>query len=421
MLVSGVPGSLVGELNGRRPQEFAVLQNSHNRRSAVRLLKTGRPALVAVVLLAGCSSSAAQHDSARVEPGGQVQLEQIGRFDQPIQATSPPGDNRLFVVERGGAVRVSSDETWADEPFLDISGRVSTEQERGLFSIAFPPDYADSGLAYVSFTDPVGDNRIEEYRVDPANRNRLDPGSQRLILHIRQNSAIHNGGLIGFDPDGMLLIAVGDGGPDAPAQDMATLLGKFLRIDPAKPTGDLPYAVPSDNPFVSTEGVRPEIWAYGLRNPWRWALDPETGDLFVADVGENDSEEINFVPRSRQPGANFGWPKFEGRVGFFPDQTIDTGNLIEPIFTYKHTGSICAVIGGGIYRGSVAALKGLYLYGDFCEGTIKALQVSGKAAKEIPINRLNVPQLVSFGEDSTGEMYVVSLAGEVFRLTEARP
>jgi glucose/arabinose dehydrogenase len=215
----------------------------------------------------------------------------------------------------------------------------------------------------------------------------------------------------------MLLIAVGDGGPNAPAQDMATLLGKFLRIDPAKPTDDLPYSVPADNPFVSTEGVRPEIWAFGLRNPWRWSLDPATQDLFVADVGENHSEEINFVPRSVQPGANFGWPRFEGRVGFFPDQAIDTGNLVEPILTYKHSGSSCAVIGGGVYRGSVAAIRQLYLYGDFCDGTIKALRVSGGGAEQVPIGRLRVPQLVSFGEDSDGEMYAVSLEGQVFRLT----
>ncbi|MEX0791475.1 MAG: PQQ-dependent sugar dehydrogenase [Actinomycetota bacterium] len=390
-------------------------------RTSVEPLRIGWPALFIVVLLAGCAPQMARLDDSREQPPIQFRLEQIGRFDQPVQVTSPPGDRRLFVVERRGIIKVSSGGSWLDEPFLDISGRVSTEQERGLFSIAFPPDYAGSERAYLSYTDPDGDNRIEEYRVDPDNRNRLDPGSQRLILHIRQNSPIHNGGLIGFDSTGMLLIAVGDGGPDAPAQDMTTLLGKFLRVDPARPTDDLPYAVPADNPFVSTEGVRPEIWAFGLRNPWRWALDPSTQDLYVADVGENDSEEINFVPRSDQPGANYGWPRFEGRVGFLPDQTIDTDNLVEPILTYKHSGSICAVIGGGVYRGSATPIRDLYLYGDFCDGTIKALRVSGGAAEQVRINGLSVPQLVSFGEDSDGEMYAVSLAGEVFRLTGAEP
>ncbi|CAN5827884.1 PQQ-dependent sugar dehydrogenase [soil metagenome] len=418
MLAPGVPGSLVGGFLFVVPGSFTVPQQPHHRRS-VKLLRISWPALVMVALLAGCARPVAQLDNSRVHPGGQIRLEQIGRFDQPIQVTSPPGDHRLFIVERGGAVKVSSGGTWLDQPFLDISGRVSTEQERGLFSIAFPPDYAESGRAYLSYSDPAGDNRIEEYRVDPADPNRLDPGSQRLILHIRQNSPIHNGGLIGFDSTGMLLIAVGDGGPDAPAQDMATLLGKFLRIDPAKPTDDLPYSVPADNPFVSAEGVRPEIWAFGLRNPWRWALDPATQDLYVADVGENDSEEINFVPSAEQPGANFGWPRFEGRVGFFLDQTIDTDNLVEPILTYKHSDSNCAVIGGGVYRGSVTLIRDLYLYGDFCDGTIKALRVSGGAAEQVQISRLSVPQLVSFGEDSDGEMYAVSLAGEVFRLTGA--
>lgn len=396
-----------------------MLQNPHHQKSVTRALKTGWPMLILLILLTGCTSQASQPDDSRLQPGGQIRLEPIGSFDQPIQVISPPGDPRLFVVERHGTVKVSSDGTWLPEPFLDISERVSTEQERGLFSMAFPPNYAASGRAYLSYTDPVGDNRVEEYRVDPANPNRLDPGSQRLILHVRQNSPIHNGGLIGFDSAGMLLIAVGDGGPDAPAQDMGTLLGKFLRIDPANPAAGLPYSVPADNPFVSTEGVRPEIWAYGLRNPWRWALDPETEDLFIADVGENDSEEINVVSRSQQPGANFGWPKFEGRVGFFPDQAIDTDKLVEPVFTYQHAGSSCAVIGGGIYRGSISALKRLYLYGDFCDGVIKALRISDGAAEEVPIDRIRVPQLVSFGEDSSGEMYAVSLVGEVFRLTGA--
>jgi glucose/arabinose dehydrogenase len=393
------------------------LPQKSRRFSFVKRFATGGSTLLLVVVLVGCTSSATRLGSSRPQAGSQLQLEHIGRFDQPIQITSPPGDPRLFVVERGGTVKVSSGGTWLDEPFLDISALVSTEQERGLFSIAFAPDYAESGRAYLSYTDRAGDNRIEEYRAASTDPNRLEAASQRLVLHVRQNSPIHNGGLIGFDPDGMLLIAVGDGGPDAPAQDMGTLLGKFLRIDPATPSGDHPYSVPADNPFVSSEGVRPEIWAFGLRNPWRWSLDPATHDLFVADVGENDSEEINFVPRSAQPGANFGWPRFEGRVGFFPDQIIDTQNLVEPILTYKNSGSTCAVIGGGVYRGSVAELRQLYLYGDFCDGTIKALRVSGGAAEQVPIGPVKVPQLVSFGEDSDGEMYAVSLEGEVFRLT----
>ena len=378
--------------------------------------------LVALILLTGCSRSPSSSPSTdpRLRVGDprldSVLLEHIGEFDEPIQVTSPPGDRRLFVVERKGTIRIWEGGKLLSDPFLTITSQVSVDQENGLLSIAFPPDYSVSGLTYVSYTDLMGNNRFVEYKVSSSNPNRLDTNSQRTILLVHQNSPVHNGGLMEFDNSGMLLIAVGDGGPDTPAQDLTNLLGKFLRIDPTKPANGLPYSVPEDNPFVSTAGVRPEIWGYGLRNPWRWSLDPETEDLFVGDVGESNSEEVNFVPKEMQAGANYGWPRYEGTMDFFVDREVGEEQVITPIFTYRHTGTQCAVIGGRVYRGSVASLHGVYLFGDFCEGTIRGMRVTDGAAEMVALPDLGVPNLVSFGEDSDGEMYVVSLAGGVFRL-----
>lgn len=306
-------------------------------------------------------------------------------------------------------------------PFLDISGQVSSGGERGLFSIAFAPDYAQSGLAYVSFTDTNGDSRIVEYKVDPANQNRLDPGSRREILFEEQPFANHNGGLVAFDSTGMLIIGFGDGGgrgdPGNRAQNLGVLLGKFLRIDPRRPSGGRPYGIPPDNPFVSRQGARPEIWAYGLRNPWRWWFDPTTNDLYVGDVGQNRTEEINYVPPSSQPGANYGWPRYEGNGVFRPDTRIDESRLVRPILTYPLGGDTCAVTSGGVYRGEVESLRGFYLYGDFCEGIIKGFRVrNGAATDERTFRDLRVPSLSSFGEDSAGQMYAISLRGDVFRI-----
>jgi hypothetical protein len=327
------------------------------------------------------------------------------------------------VVERTGRILIHADGRTNPTPYLDISEQVSSGGERGLFSIAFAPDYSRSGLAYVSYTDTGGDSRIEEYRVDPSNANRLDPRSKRQLLFVEQPYANHNGGLIGFDPGGMLLIGFGDGGsrgdPGNRAQNLGVLLGKFLRIDPRTPSEGRPYGIPSDNPFLSREGARPEIWAYGLRNPWRWSFDPSTKDLYVGDVGQDRIEEVNYVPPAAQPGANYGWPRYEGNDGYKAVE-IDDSSLVRPILTYPLSGGTCSVVSGGIYRGEVESLRGYYLYGDFCEGVVKGFRVRGGAAADRrTFGDLRVPSLSSFGEDSDGQMYAISLQGDVYRIVAA--
>jgi glucose/arabinose dehydrogenase len=351
---------------------------------------------------------------------GPPALVKIGDFDQPTYVAAPPGDRRLFVVDRGGTVVIIADGTARSTPYLDISNQVSTGAEQGLFSIAFAPDYSQSGLAYVSFTDNSGDSRIVEYKVDASNPDRLDPSSRRQILFVDQPYSNHNGGLIAFDPSGMLLIGFGDGGsrgdPGNRAQNLGVLLGKFLRIDPRKPSGDRPYGIPADNPFVSTPGARPEVWAYGLRNPWRWSFDPATRDLYVADVGQDRFEEINYVPPGAQAGANYGWPRYEG-TELYKQQRIDQSRLVTPVLTYPLSGNRCSVVGAGVYRGEVESLRGTYLYGDYCEGVLKGFRVQNGRAVNSPTLGMEASSLSSFGEDSEGQMYVTSLRGPVYRIS----
>ena len=346
---------------------------------------------------------------------GPPRLQEIGRFTQPLYVTSPPGDPRLFVVEKVGRVRVVAGGTVRPTPYLDISADVSRGSEQGLLSIAFPPDYASSGKVYVDYTDRDGDTRVVEYTVDPANPDRVTPGSRRQLLQVDQPFSNHNGGLLVFDPSGMLIVGLGDGGsggdPGNRGQDLGTHLGKLLRIDP-RPTGGRPYAVPADNPFVGRAGARPEIWAYGLRNPWRFSFSVD-GRLWLADVGQGQVEEINVVAPGAQAGANYGWRAYEGNRRF-SQQRIDESRLVRPVLTYGHEGGRCSVTGGGVYRGRVAALRGAYLYGDYCSGEIWALRAPGSTAEKLALDGRT---LASFGEDAAGEMYVVDLGGTVSRIT----
>lgn len=329
---------------------------------------------------------------------GEPVLEKVGDFDQPLYLTAPRDDPRLFVVEKTGRVKVLP----ANEVFLDLSKEVSTGSEQGLFSIAFAPDYAASGLAYVDYTDLKGDTRVVEFKVDVGNANRLERASRREILFVKQPFANHNGGLVLFDPSGMLIVGLGDGGsgndPGNRAQNTKELLGKLLRIDLRRPGS-----------------VQPEVLAYGLRNPWRFSYDAE-GALWVADVGQNAQEEVNRVPPPLLPGANFGWRKYEGNKALTDDK-IDESKLIRPVFTYP-TSSGCAVTGGYVYRGRVASLRGRYLFADFCRGVVESLAIDGTDHKVHP--QLKTENLASFGEDSKGDLYITSLNGGVFRITAAR-
>ena len=370
---------------------------------------------------AGCdgNGNATEPPDDDGNPPAAVGLELVvDGLDFPVWLTSPPGDSRLFVVEKDGRVVVVEADALLPEPFLDLRGQVSTGNEQGLLSMAFHPDYAANGRFFVNYTDPAGDTRIVEFRVsdDP---DRADPGSARTVLTIDQPFSNHNGGLAIFGPDGMLWIGTGDGGsggdPRGNGQNLGALLGKLLRIDV---DGAQPYAVPGDNPFLGTAGARPEVWAYGLRNPWRFSFDRETGDLYIGDVGQNRIEEVNAV-RGAGEGRNYGWNVMEGSRCFEPSEGCDEDGLTLPVIDYDHDEG-CSVTGGTVYRGSeVPDLVGVYLYSDYCGGFVRSFRFDGsRAVDERRWPQLEPPdnEVVSFGEDADGEVYVLTAGGAVHRI-----
>jgi hypothetical protein len=295
---------------------------------------------------------------------------------------------------------------------------VGSGGERGLLSVAFDPDYASTGFFYVNYTDRSGDTRVERYRVS-ADADVADAASAKLILTVDQPYSNHNGGLVAFGPDGMLYIGMGDGGnggdPQNHGQNRGTLLGALLRIDVR--TGD-PYAIPSDNPFRQDGTAQPEIWAYGLRNPWRFSFDPPSGLLFVADVGQNQWEEINAVATTAA-GVNYGWRIMEGAHCFNAGSCTRSG-LTLPVHEYSH-GDGCSVTGGEVYRGTRSAgLQGHYFYADYCDGWIRSFRMEGSSAvdhREWALGDLG--DISSFGHDAAGELYVLSHNGRVYRLEPA--
>jgi glucose/arabinose dehydrogenase len=339
----------------------------------------------------------------------------------PVQVVDPgDGSGRLFVVEKTGTIRIIRDGAGAVDPFLDISDRVSDGSEQGLLGLVFHPKYAENGRFFIDYTDRGGDTRIVRYRVDPTSPDRADDGSAETILSVDQPYPNHNGGQLLFGPDGYLYIGLGDGGgggdPNGNAQNLGTLLGAILRIDVDRQENGLPYAIPPDNPFVGQAGARPEIWAYGLRNPWRFSFDRATGDLWIGDVGQGDYEEVDLEPAGNPGGVNYGWPILEGSTCYATD-TCDRQGLTLPIVSYSHDFG-CSVVGGYVYRGDdLPALRGVYLYADYCTGLLWGLgrDATGAWIHSDPIpTDLNVS---SFGDDATGELYVVELGGRVFRMT----
>ncbi len=350
-------------------------------------------------------------------------LMQIGTFDQPVLVTAPPGDtHRLFVVEQAGVIRELVDGKLLPSPFLDLSPSVQDDDENGLLSMVFAPDYATSRRFYVYYNDLDGNVHLVEYRTSVGDPDSVDLSSARQILFIEKPYANHNAGMMEFGPDGDLYVAVGDGDagvknkPGAFAQTLNDLLGNILRIDPEH--GD-PYAIPSGNPFAGVPGDRPEIWDYGLRNPWRFWIDQQTGDLYIGDVQLGGPEEVDYV-QGNVGGKNFGWPCFQGTVPF--DKTATCANPVPPIVQYPHDGSTCAVIGGvTVHDPALPALAGYYLYGDLCTGQIRAFHaVDGKAVNLHPLH-LAVPGLDSFGVDAASHVYVMSTNGGVYRLGAASP
>jgi glucose/arabinose dehydrogenase len=355
-------------------------------------------------------------------PSQQLELalaKQNADVDDPVYAVAPAGDNRLFVVERGGRIQVVINDMVQSSPFLDISNRISTDGERGLLSMAFDPQFATNGFFYIFFTEPNGSIAVERMRTSATTANRADTETALRIItipHPVNNN--HNGGQVLFGPDGMLYFGTGDGGgagdPNNNAQNLNSLLGKMLRLDVRNANEGKPYDIPAGNPFADGIGGRAEIWAYGLRNPWRFAFDAPTAQLYIADVGQNRREEINAVP-DNAPGINYGWVIMEGNV-CYSNASCDKSGLRLPVFDYDHGDNDengCSIIGGMVYRGSaLAGLEGSYLYSDFCNGFLKSLVVTnGAAGTPTEWQIADVGRVTSFGTDGFGEPLLITSSG----------
>ena len=339
-----------------------------------------------------------------------IRLVPVAELEQPVAMAVRAGDRALYVAEKVGRVVALST---GSEPrvVLDLTNRVSLGSEQGLLGLAFSPD---GHYLYVDFTDTEGDTHVAEFAFDDDG---ADPASERLVLFVEQPFSNHNGGALAFGPDGYLYVALGDGGsagdPMANAQSLSTLLGQLLRISP-RPSGGEPYAIPPDNPFVGRSGARPEIWAYGLRNPWRFSFDAATGVLWIGDVGQNAWEEFDLEPAGSDGGSNFGWDRLEGT---HPFEGGSAPGSAPPVFEYANGDGSCAVTGGYVYRGVlIPALAGAYVFADYCRGRLEAFVPRNGRASEARTLGPRVDALASFGEDARGELYVLSLAGTVSRI-----
>jgi len=343
-------------------------------------------------------------------------VEIAGGLTRPIFLThAGDGSGRLFVVSQDGQILTWQDGQVLEQPFLDVSELVSRDaSERGLLGLAFHPDYGQNGQFFINYTDIQGDTMIARYRVSSDNPNAAAQDSVSPILRIDQPYANHNGGDIAFGPDGYLYIGMGDGGsagdPQGNGQDPEALLGKMLRID----VNDDPYAIPADNPYTSNPTFAEEVWALGLRNPWRFSFDRETGDLYMGDVGQNQVEEVNFQPADSNGGENYGWNILEGTQPYSGESVPD--GLVDPFFEYSHNDG-CSVTGGYVYRGeSLPDLAGVYLFGDYCSGTIWASYRDTAGDWQTSLFMETEHQISSFGEDEAGELYLVDHGGSVLRL-----
>jgi glucose/arabinose dehydrogenase len=365
-----------------------------------------RACISAILLTAiACNDST----SPRTDDGAlELRLDLVAEgFTAPVLLTAPANDTRLFVVERAGRVRVVKGGALLPTPFLDITGRVGTVFERGLLGMAFDPQYGSNGTFYVYYIDRSDNVVVERFTSSPG-ADVAGPSGGVVISFHHGGENLH-GGTLTFGPDGMLYFASGDGGccDDVPnnSQNMGILLGKMVRID----VRTQPYTVPSSNPFVGRAGVRPEIWASGLRNPWRFTFDTPAGDLYIADVGERELEEINVV-KATDAGLNFGWRLMEGTSCFNPSTNCQAGvSLTLPVHAYQHAEG-CAVMGGFVYRGSeIPGLVGRYLYADHCSGWLRSFRWTGSGtAQHREWEGVSLPGVVSFGRDGAGELYMIA-------------
>ncbi|GGC16700.1 PQQ-dependent sugar dehydrogenase [Pseudoduganella buxea] len=338
-------------------------------------------------------------------------------LDQPVLLTAPAGDARQFIAERTGRIRILADGALRARPFLDVSARVSTAGEGGLLGLAFHPRYAQNGSFFIYSVDTAGNIAIDRGTVS-ADANVADPQSLRRVITIpHPGFTNHYGGMLAFGPDGYLYVATGDGGgagdPNGNSQNPLSLLGKMLRLDVATE----PYAIPPDNPWIALSSRRGEIWALGLRNPWRFAFDG--GQLYIADVGQNAREEVDIAPAT-QAVDNYGWNVMEGSR-CYANANCSTQGLVLPRFEYEHGSNGtngCSITGGFVYRGSaLPELAGRYLYSDYCKGFLKSfLYADGRVSDERDWNIANVGNVQSFGQDGQGELYLLSASGSVFRI-----
>jgi glucose/arabinose dehydrogenase len=365
-----------------------------------------------LVVAATTSSAQAAHrpESPPVTQQIRVALTQVATAQSPTAGTTGPGDT-VWIAERAGLVRILGEDGLGD-PVLDLSADISTDGEGGLLGMVFDDSFTHF---YVSYTDLAGDTAVDEFAVVDG---QLQLDSRRTVFVQDQPFENHNGGHLAFGPDGMLYLALGDGGgsgdPFDNGQDLGTVLGKLLRIDPT--AGD-PYAIPPDNPFATDPAARGEIWAYGLRNPWRFSFDAATGDLWIADVGQNTREEVNWTPFGSRGGENYGWSRMEGTLPFSGEEPADH---IPPVFEYDNDGARCSITGGYVYRGSaIPELQGAYLFSDFCDGTIRALQVQdGQVTGALDLG-VNAGNVVSFVEGPDLELYALNIGlivGSVVRI-----
>ena len=344
-------------------------------------------------------------------------------LSSPVYLTAVPNDpQRVFVVEQVGRIRIIRNGQLLATPFLDIRSRVQSGGEQGLLSVAFHPNYANNGWFFVNYTDRAGngDTQVERYTVSASNPDSANPASAHAVITIDQPFSNHNGGQLQFGPDGKLYIGMGDGGsggdPQGHGQNRATLLGDLLRLDVDQ--ANVTYRIPPDNPYAGSTQFRQEIWAYGLRNPWRFSFDPTSSMLYIADVGQGAWEEINAVPVS-QAGVNYGWVIMEGNHCYPPSTTnCNQSGLRLPVHEYSHAGGNCSVTGGYVYRGTrIPGIVGHYFYADLCESVLRSFRLDNGAAtdhRSWPSGGLS--QVSSFGVDAAGELYVLNLGGQIYKI-----
>ena len=416
-----------------------------DRSTASKRSERGRVPLLLALLLAACGGGGGGDDDGTPidanrgggpdaspapyctpKAGQNLRLQLItDQVVKPVTVAAPPADPRLFVVEQPGRIRIVKAGQLLATPFLDIAARVRSGGERGLLSMAFHPAFASNGHFFVYYTNLDGDIVVERFTAAAGADVASATTSVPVITIPHRRFDNHNGGLVAFGPDGMLYLGTGDGGsggdPDNNAQNLASLLGKLLRLD----VSALPYTIPPSNPFVGQAGRRPEIWAYGLRNPWRFAFAPATASLpamlFVADVGQDAREEVNVV-RADAAGINYGWRLMEGERCFNPSTGCETAGLQLPVRTYDHDRG-CSIIGGPMYRGATIELRGHWFYSDFCGRWLESL--TGSTAVGWTRHTWSIPTYqgspLGFGEDSSGGIYLTTNAGIVYRIVKLEP